>query len=222
MPVWEIPITSITNGVHLRSWLNNDLATLYDQYLQPDWRERLTTIRRPGSWCDDIPDQELWEVHRRRKRRLITFVRERPVASARGAGKASASGGAARVSEVLDPEALTIGFARRFATYKRATLLFRDVDRLKRILCNPERPVQIVIAGKAHPKDHPGKTLIREIVQLSRDPGAGQAAGVRGGLRDAAWPANWCRSVDVWLNNPAPRRGSLRHQRHEGRRSTAC
>jgi starch phosphorylase len=167
LPVWEVPIIPITNGVHLGTWLNTDLATLYDQYLQPDWRDQYDD---PSTWSlvDEIPDQELQEVHRRRKRRLINFIRERQVACAT-ARKASA-GEVQRVSEVLDPEAFTIGFARRFATYKRATLLFRDVARLKRILCNPKMPVQIVIAGKAHPKDNPGKTLIREIVQLSRDP----------------------------------------------------
>ena len=121
-----------------------------------------------------------------------------------------------RVSEVLDPDALTIGFARRFATYKRATLLFRDVGRLKRILCNPERPVQIVIAGKAHPKDHPGKTLIREIVQLSRDPELSRRLvfvedyGMQVARETGA-------GRGPLAEQPPPRRGSLRHQRHEGR-----
>ena len=116
----------------------------------------------------EIPTQELWETHRKRKRRIVAFIRERVVNSALQR-KASAAE-VRRLQEVLDPDVFTIGFARRFATYKRATLLFRDVARLKRILNNPKMPVQIVIAGKAHPKDHPGKTLIREIVTLSRDP----------------------------------------------------
>ena len=125
----EIPITSVTNGVHLPTWLNGDFATLFDQYLQPDWRERYPDAR---TWdlIQDVPDQELWEAHRRRKRRLIAFVRERMVKFAidRKAGSAEIR----RLNEVLDPGAFTIGFARRFATYKRATLLFRDVNRLKK------------------------------------------------------------------------------------------
>jgi len=201
LPVWEIPITSVTNGVHLLSWLSSDLATLYDQYLQPDWRERLTD---PKTWeqVQDIPDQELWEAHRRRKRRLLTFVRERQVECARNRKASSAE--LRRAAEVLDPEAFTIGFARRFATYKRATLLFRDVSRLKRILCNSERPVQVVIAGKAHPKDHPGKELIRQIVQLSRDPDLSKRL-VFVEDYEMAVARELVESVDVWLNNP--RRG---------------
>ena len=131
LPVWEVPITSITNGVHLPSWLNGDLALLYDQYLQPDWRER---FNEPEIWeqVDDIPDEELFEAHRRRKRRLVAFVRARQMQSAmRRQAPAAESGAPAKCSI---PNAFTIGFARRFATYKRATLLFRDVERLKRIL----------------------------------------------------------------------------------------
>jgi starch phosphorylase len=201
LPVWEVPITSITNGVHLLSWLNGDLAMLYDQYLQPDWRERAMD-QKTWEQVEDIPDQELWEAHRRRKRRLIAYIRERQQEHARLRKASSAE--MRRAAEVLDPEAFTIGFARRFATYKRAMLVFRDVNRLKRILLDSERPVQIVIAGKAHPKDHPGKDLIRHIVQLSRDPelakrvvftedySLGVARELVGG-------------VDVWLNTP--RRG---------------
>jgi starch phosphorylase len=201
LPVWEVPITSVTNGVHLLSWLSNDLATLYDQYLQPDWRERLTD---PTTWeqVQDIPDQELWEAHRRQKRRLIGFVRDRQVECARSRKAPSVE--LRRAAEVLDPEAFTIGFARRFATYKRATLLFRDINRLKRILCNTERPVQVVIAGKAHPKDHPGKELIRQIVQLSRDPEISKRL-VFVEDYEVGVGRKLVESVDVWLNNP--RRG---------------
>ena len=131
LPVWEVPITSVTNGVHLPSWLNGDLAALYDQYLQPDWRDRFND---PTVWeqVKEIPDEELLEVHRRRKRRLVNFVRERQRSSALRRQASAAE--VRRAAEVLDPNAFTIGFARRFATYKRATLLFRDVERLKRIL----------------------------------------------------------------------------------------
>jgi glycogen phosphorylase len=201
LPVAEIPITSITNGVHLPTWLNGDLATLYDQYLQPDWRERYQDAR---IWdlVHDIPSQELWEAHRRRKRRLIAFVRERMVKFA--VDRKGSAAEVRRLSEVLDPDAFTIGFARRFATYKRATLLFRDAARLKKLLTNPDMPVQIVIAGKAHPKDHPGKALIREIVQLSRDPSLSKRLVF---LEDYGIEVarDMVQGVDLWLNNP--RRG---------------
>jgi starch phosphorylase len=201
LPVWEVPITSVTNGVHLPSWLNGDLALLYDQYLQPDWRER---YNEPATWelIQDIPHGELWEAHRRRKRRLVAFVRERVAAAA--VGRKASAAELRRLSDVLDPDTITVGFARRFATYKRATLLFRDVSRLKKILNNPEMPVQIIIAGKAHPKDHPGKTLIREIVQLSRDPEI-QKRLVFLEDYDIEVARELVQGVDLWLNNP--RRG---------------
>jgi starch phosphorylase len=201
LPVWEVPITSITNAVHLRTWIKGDLAGLYDQYLQPDWREGHS---EPNVWDQiaEIPDAELWEAHRRHKRQLIAFIRERAAASAvlRNAPASEVR----RLQDVLDPEALTIGFARRFATYKRATLIFRDLPRLKAILTNPQMPVQIVIAGKAHPLDVPGKTLIREIVQHSRDPELVQhIVFVEDyGIEVAR---EMVQSVDVWLNTP--RRG---------------
>ncbi len=198
LPPDEVPVTSITNGVHTPSWVNGDIARLYDQYLQPDWRERLEDSK---IWdlAQEIPSQELWEVHRKRKRRMVAFIRERARAAAI-LRKAPASE-VQRMSEVLDPEAFTIGFARRFATYKRATLILRDVERLKKILNNPEMPVQIVIAGKAHPKDNPGKTFIREIVSLSRDPDLSRRLIFVEdyGIQIAR---EMVQSVDVWLNNP--------------------
>jgi starch phosphorylase len=201
LPVWEVPITSVTNGVHLPTWLNGDLAQIYDLYLQPDWRERYP---EPKLWdlVQDIPNQELWEAHRRRKRNLVSFVRERVAASA--VARKASSAEQRRLAEVLDPDTLTIGFARRFATYKRATLLFHDIDRLKRLLTNREMPVQIVIAGKAHPKDLPGKTLIREIVQLSRNPDIAKHIVF---LEDYSIQVGreLVQGVDLWLNNP--RRG---------------
>ncbi len=201
LPVDEVPILSITNGVHAPTWINGDLAALYDQYLQPDWRERLEDSKM-WELVQEIPNQELWEMHRKRKRRMVTFVRERAVDSAH---RRKASGfEVRRLAEVLDPDVFTIGFARRFATYKRATLLLRDVDRLKKILNHPTRPVQIVIAGKAHPKDHPGKTLIREIVGLSRDPEISKRLIF---VEDYSIQVarEMVQGVDLWLNNP--RRG---------------
>ncbi|MDQ6675789.1 MAG: alpha-glucan family phosphorylase [Acidobacteriota bacterium] len=201
IPVNEIPITAITNGVHLPSWLNGDFADLFDQYLEPDWREFSHDF---GNWrlVKEIPDEELQEAHRRRKRKLIGFIRDRQTAAAQ---RRKASATELRYSgEVLDPNALTIGFARRFATYKRATLLFRDPERLKRILLNKDRPVQIVIAGKAHPKDQPGKTFIREIVQLSRDPELWKHVVFIEDY-DMKVGRELVQGVDVWLNTP--RRG---------------
>ena len=201
LPVAEIPITAVTNGVHMPSWLNGDLADLYDQYLEPDWRNRWGDA---AVWAQiaDIPDEELLEMHRRRKRRLIAFIRDRQTASAYRRKAAAAE--VRHAAEVLDPHALTIGFARRFATYKRATLLFRDVDRLKKILCDREHPVQIVIAGKAHPKDQPGKAFIREIVQLSRDSDLWKHI-VFVEDYDMKVARELVQGVDLWLNNP--RRG---------------
>jgi starch phosphorylase len=201
LPVWEVPITSITNGVHVPSWLNGDLSQLYDQYLEPDWRQRFNDV---GIWeqVKEIPDEELLETHRRRKRRLVSFVRSRQHAAALRR-QASASE-VRRAGEVLDPNAFTIGFARRFATYKRATLLFRDVERLKRILLNKEMPVQIVIAGKAHPKDQPGKSYIREVVQLSHDSELWKYI-VFVEDYDMKVARELVQGVDLWLNTP--RRG---------------
>ena len=201
LPDWEVPITSVTNGVHLPTWINGDLAVLYDQYLEPDWREGHGNAK-VWAQIDEIPAMDLWEAHRRRKRRLVTFIRERAVecATARQAPAAEIRS----LSEALDPEVLTIGFARRFATYKRATLIFRDLERLKRILNNATRPVQILIAGKAHPLDTPGKTLIREIIHHSANPEfAHRVLFVEDyGMQVAR---ELVGAVDIWLNNP--RRG---------------
>jgi glycogen phosphorylase len=201
LPVWEVPITSITNGVHLPSWLNSNLAALYDQYLQPEWRDRFND---PAIWeqINEIPDEELMDVHRRQKRRLVSFVRARQTQSAQRR-QASATE-VRRAGDVLDPNAFTIGFGRRFATYKRASLIFRDVERLKRILLDKDMPVQIVIAGKAHPKDHPGKSMIREVVQLSRDPDLWKHV-VFVEDYDLKVAREMVQGVDLWLNTP--RRG---------------
>ena len=201
LPVWEVPITSVTNGVHLPSWLNGDLAALYDQYLEPDWRERFGDH---ALWeqVKEIPEEELLDVHRRRKRRLITFVRAMQTEAA--LRRKVSSGELKRAGEVLDPNTLTIGFARRFATYKRATLLFRDMDRLRRILCDKDHPVQVIIAGKAHPRDQPGKSFIREIVQFSRDPDLWKHL-VFVEDYDMKVAREMVQGVDLWLNTP--RRG---------------
>ncbi len=201
LPVDEVPITSVTNGVHSPTWINGDLASLYDQYLQPDWRERLEDTKM-WELVQEIPSEELWEMHRKRKRRMVAYVRERTANSA-VLRKASAPE-IHRLQDVLDPDVLSIGFARRFATYKRATLVLSDFARLKRLLTNPKMPVQLVIAGKAHPKDNEGKSLIREIVTMSRDPEiAKRLIFVEDYSIQVA--REMVQGVDLWLNNP--RRG---------------
>ena len=178
--------------MHLPSWLNGDLADFTISISQPDWRERFND---PAIWeqVHEIPDEELLEVHRRRKRRLIAFVRDRQTASALRA-QGGRVGSAARRRKCSIRMRFTIGFARRFATYKRATLLFRDVERLKKILCNQERPVQIIIAGKAHPKDQPGKELHpRNRAALARRRPV-EAHRLRRRLRHEGGARDWCRA----------------------------
>jgi glycogen phosphorylase len=201
LPPPEVPITSVTNGVHVSTWLNGDLASVYDNFLQPDWREN-TEHKSTWDLIDDIPDQEIWEAHKKRKRQLIAFVRARATTAA--TVRKSSPSEVRRLSDILDPDAFTIGFARRFATYKRATLIFKDLPRLKRLLTNNRMPVQILISGKAHPKDIPGKTLIREIVQLSRDPEISRRLVF---VEDYSMQVarELVQGVDLWLNNP--RRG---------------
>lgn len=197
-PVDQIPITHVTNGVHQQSWVAEPLEQLFDNYLPSDWRERMDEA---GLWTAiaDIPDEELWEVRRRMKQKMVLFLRARLAATLQQQGE-----GPRRVREalqLLDPQALTIGFARRFATYKRATLIFRDPERLKRILNDPARPVQIIFAGKAHPADQPGKELIQRIYQLSQQEGfAGKIVFIED--YDINVARHLVQGVDVWLNNP--------------------
>ncbi len=198
LPDAEVPITSITNGVHTASWVSPDLSQLYDRYLGTSWSER---TENPTVWkrAESIPDAELWRTHERRRERLVAFARARLKAQLKNRGAPPSE--IARADEVLDPEALTIGFARRFATYKRGNLLFRNLERLTAIVSNKDRPVQIIYAGKAHPKDHGGKELIAEIMQFARRPEFRRRIVF---LED--YDINVCRylvqGVDVWLNNP--------------------
>ena len=198
VPAKELPIDSITNGIHTLSWISFDMQNLLDRYLGPRWR---TKPLEYGIWerVQKIPDAELWRTRERRKERLIDFCRERLKAQIinRGFTKNEIN----HAEQILTPEALTIGFARRFATYKRGTLLFRDIDRLKKIISNPHRPVQIIFAGKAHPHDNGGKELIKNIAEICR----------REEFRDHIvfledYDINVARymvqGVDVWLNNP--------------------
>ncbi|MFO5491521.1 MAG: alpha-glucan family phosphorylase [Cuspidothrix sp.] len=167
VPVDEVPITAITNGVHARSCVSKSTQELYDRYLGPNWSSA-PPDNQLWERMDAIPDEELWRNHERCRLDMVLYVREHLVKHLRDRG-ASASD-IAQAQEVLDPNVLTIGFARRFATYKRATLWMRDLERIKRILLgNKNRKVQFVIAGKAHPKDIPGKELIRDINHFIRE-----------------------------------------------------
>ncbi len=198
VPFREIPIGSITNGVHTRSYASTEMSILFDRYLGPRW------VNNPGDqtvWekIDLIPMEELWRTHERRKERLVAFARSRLVKQLKGRNAPASE--IARAQEVLNPEWLTIGFARRFATYKRATLLFKDKERLIRILCNPERPIQLVIAGKAHPKDEPGKNFIKEIIKQSNDERLRKHIVFIEDY-DVVVARYLVQGVDVWLNNP--------------------
>ena len=198
VPVDDIPITSITNGVHVRGWLSQDMAGLFDAYLGPRW------VSHPADqsvWerVEQIPDAELWRTHERRRERLAGFARRRLRAQLEQRGAPPAE--RAQAEEVLDPKALTIGFARRFATYKRATLLFADPGRLSRILSDRDRPVQIIFAGKAHPADQDGKDFIRQIVHFARQPEFRQRIVFLEDY-DIKVGRYLYQGVDVWLNTP--------------------
>ena len=190
----EVPIGHITNGVHVRTWLAADMHEIFARYLGPRWLDSLT---RPDLWgrIERIPDAELWEVHEVLKLRLIAFVRRRL------AHRRERLGLPAPEREPLAPAALTLGFARRFATYKRADLLFQDLDRLDRLVNDGERPVQIVFAGKAHPRDTGGKALAQRVANLERDPRfAGRVVFVENYSMHVA--RQLVQGVDAWLNTP--------------------
>jgi len=197
-PVAQVPIGHITNGVHTKTWLAAKLRDLYNLYLPVDWLE---TVDDPQTWAAvaQIPNAELWATHEACKETMITFVRERLRRQYLRHGEGTRRLNLA--SHALNPKALTLGFARRFATYKRATLLFRDEARLQRILNNPERPVQIIFSGKAHPADEPGKALIQQIYQLSQRPEyEGKIIFVEN--YDMNIARHLIAGVDVWLNTP--------------------
>jgi starch phosphorylase len=198
VPTNETPITSITNGVHAPSWISREMTGLYDRYLGPRWREDAGDV---GLWdrVHHIPDEELWRTHERRRERLVAFARVRLASQLKARGAPPSE--VAQAREVLNSDALTIGFGRRFATYKRATLLLRDPERLIKILTDKERPVQILFAGKAHPNDTPGKELIRQIIHFERH------SGVRRRMvfledYDMVVARYMLQGADVWLNTP--------------------
>ncbi len=197
-PAEEVPIGHVTNGVHPRSWISHELVALYDRYLGPDWQLDPADF---GLWeaAHDIPDEELWRVRNRSREKMIAWTRGRVrrQLEARGAVPDEIE----KALAPLDPDVFTIGFARRFATYKRGTLLMSDVERLEKMLTDADRPVQILIAGKAHPADRPGKELIRELVKLSESKDSLRRIVF---LEDydmnvGRWMVQGC---DLWLNTP--------------------
>ena len=194
----ESPITYVTNGIHTCTWLAPTLKELYNKYLTPYWQDK---IYDDETWkkIEDIPDKELWKEHQTRKERLLKLVKENVNERLKNAGMHYD-----KISEItskLNPNALTIGFARRFATYKRATLIFKDLERMTQILNDESRPVQLIFAGKAHPKDTEGQELIKRINEISLMP---QFKGKIFLLENYSMEnsKHLISGVDVWLNNP--------------------
>ncbi|MBR1608698.1 MAG: alpha-glucan family phosphorylase [Kiritimatiellae bacterium] len=197
-PVDEVPIGHVTNGIHVPTWISTDNSQLYAGVLGPDW-DKAPVSPAQAARIDHIQDEELWRVHEAARAHLVRSAREILERSARRRRDSAAEVEACR--NVLDKDALTIGFARRFATYKRATLLLSDPERLKRLLSDDAHPVQIVFAGKAHPADNGGKQLIQRIVEFSRDPAVkGRIVFLENYNMHIA--RRMVRGVDVWLNTP--------------------
>lgn len=197
-PEESVPIGHITNGVHLSSWISPQMHQLYGRHLGPDWLQRQ---RHPETWqaIEAIDDAEFWETQQVMKARLIDFVRRRLVVQARRRNEGDAA--IQRVQSALDLNALTIGFARRFATYKRAGLVLQDVERLVGLINSSDRPIQFIFAGKAHPEDHFGKELIQNIVRLTRHEELSHRI-VFVEDYDINVARQLVQGVDVWLNNP--------------------
>ena len=193
----ESPITYITNGIHTCTWLAPNLKELYNKYLEPYWQDKIH-LNETWKKIERIPDEELWNEHQIRKAKLLKLVKDNITARLKKNGVHYE-----QIKEVtcLNPEALTIGFARRFATYKRATLLFKDLERLTEILNDAKRPVQIIFAGKAHPADKEGQDLIKYIHEVSMMPQfKGKILLLENYNMNVA--RHLVQGVDVWLNNP--------------------
>jgi starch phosphorylase len=196
VPVEEVPISSVTNGVHGRTWVSPTMNDLFTKYVNPSWEDA-----GPADWAriSEARDDELWRAREQGKEALVGFVRARVKASLLDQGASPID--AAWADEVLDPTILTVAFARRFASYKRATLLFSQPDRLRALLLDAKRPMQMVFAGKAHPADDLGKEMIRQIVQFSRDPRVRHRIAFVEDY-DIAVARTLLQGCDVWLNNP--------------------
>ncbi|MFP4598438.1 MAG: alpha-glucan family phosphorylase [Persicimonas sp.] len=195
--VKDVPIGHITNGVHVNTFLAPEMRSLYDKHLEPGWEKRLDE-RQAWAGMGEVDSGELWETHQLLKAKLIDFIKLRATAKNEvdGAGEGKVAPGSG-----FEPETLTIGFARRFATYKRATLLMRDLERFKEMVTDAERPIQLVFAGKAHPADEFGKAFIQEIVEMTVDP-AFEGRIVFLADYDINVARHMLHGVDIWLNNP--------------------
>jgi starch phosphorylase len=205
IPEEEVPVGHITNGVHARSWISYEMATLFDRYLGPRWTEDPADLT-VWEGVSDMPDEELWRTHERRRERLVAFARR--TLSQQLEARGAPDNELRLAGEALDARALTIGFARRFAPYKRGTLLFRDFERLVRILADEQRPVQILFAGKAHPQDEKGKEIIRELIRHIRDERIRRRVIFLEDY-DMTIARYLVQGCDVWLNTPRrPREAS--------------
>jgi glycogen phosphorylase len=197
VPESDVPIQHVTNGVHTRFWASADMARLFDRYLGDAWHERPQDY---ATWSavDEIPDEELWAAHCRRREHLVAWVRRkiRKQMAARGAGAADVEAAAG----ALDMDTLTVGFARRFATYKRGTLLFSDKERLHKLLTG-DRPIQLIVSGKSHPADGGGKALIRDIIEFTRTSGHGHRVVFLEDY-DIEVARRMVQGCDIWLNTP--------------------
>jgi starch phosphorylase len=196
VPPEEAPIGSVTNGVHARTWVSPEMGDLLTRHVLPAWDEA-----GEAEWAriDQARDDELWRVKEQGREALVAFVRDRLKRSLTQRGVSESD--AAWTDEALDSRLLTIGFARRFAAYKRATLLLSQPDRLRGLLLSPDRPIQIVFAGKAHPADEVGKEMIRQIVAFSRDPAVRHRIAFVEDY-DIAVARMFFQGSDVWLNTP--------------------
>jgi glycogen phosphorylase len=185
----EHDLDSVTNGIHTLSWVSDAFADLYDQFLGPEWKEDTSNLE---IWAEtkNIPDEQIWATHLNQKAKLVDYVRK----------SFSFTGYNAPIDQILDPEALTIGFARRFATYKRASLILNQKERLVQLLKERTHPIQFVFAGKAHPRDHEAKKLIQQIVSFAKNEGCGRMVFLPD--YDISIARHMVQGVDIWLNNP--------------------
>lgn len=198
VPENDIPITHVTNGIHTLTWISPKMKDLYDKYLKSDWKKNIFSSTA-FEGIDNIPDGELWATHSELKNKLIYFVRDRLKQQKLANGESMEA--VRQVDNFLDPNALTIGFARRFATYKRANLIFRNLARIQKILNDPERPMQIIFAGKAHPADGPAQDVIKNINDIAKLEGFyGKVILLENYNMTVA--RNLVQGVDVWMNNP--------------------
>ncbi len=198
VPTNEVPIISITNGIHIRNWLSNEMGSLYDRYLGPNWPDE-TVDKSVWETIEQVPDEEIWRTHQRCKEQLIVFTRKRlkDQMQRRGTYHTELN----QAEEVLDPDVLTIGFARRFVSYKRGDMLLKDPQRFVKLLSDPNRPIQVIFAGKAHPRDTAGKDIIQQIIRFATQYNIQRRLVFLEDYDMDISKALIC-GVDIWLNCP--------------------